>query len=216
MIEIKKGGIVMSLYENLVQRFGYDVPILTTEINYKSYSRPWIYKEMNRLCESGSVVHYDKGVYYIPTQTSLGQSLLNPLKVIEKKYLADNGEVFGYFSGISLLNRMGISTQVPSVLEIYTNKETSQVREVKVGRQKVVLRKARTKITSDNVMILSFLEMMNAVTPSYFNEERKRVVRDYIKQNRINGKDITKYAPYFPDKVMRNLIESEIIYDVTR
>ena len=28
----------MSLYENLVQRFGYDVPILTTEINYKSYS----------------------------------------------------------------------------------------------------------------------------------------------------------------------------------
>ena len=171
---------------------------------------------MNRLCESGSVVHYDKGVYYIPTQTSLGQSLLNPLKVIEKKYLADNGEVFGYFSGISLLNRMGISTQVPSVLEIYTNKETSQVREVKVGRQKVVLRKARTKITSDNVMILSFLEMMNAVTPSYFNEERKRVVRDYIKQNRITGKDITKYAPYFPDKVMRNLIESEIIYDVTR
>lgn len=206
----------MSLYKNLVQRFGYDEPILTTEINYKNYSRPWIYKEMNRLCESGSVVHYDKGVYYIPTQTSLGQSLLNPLKVIEKKYLADNGEVFGYFSGISLLNRMGISTQVPSVLEIYTNKETSQVREVKVGRQKVVLRKARTKITSDNVLILSFLEMMNAVTPSYFNEERKRAVRDYIKQNRITGKDITKYAPYFPDKVMRNLIESEIIYDVTR
>ena len=90
------------------------------------------------------------------------------------------------------------------------------MREVKVGRQKVVLRKARTKITSDNVMILSFLEMMNAVTPSYFNEERKRVVRDYIKQNRITGKDITKYALYFPDKVMRNLIESEIIYDVTR
>lgn len=206
----------MSLYENLVQSFGYNEPIMTTEINYKGYSRPWIYKEMNRLCESGSVVHYDKGVYYIPTQTSLGQSLLNPLRVIEKKYLADNGKTFGYFSGISLLNKMGISTQVPSVLEIYTNKETSQVREVRVGVQKVVLRKARTKITSDNVLILSFLEMMNAVTPSYFNEERKRVVRDYIRQNKITEKDITKYAPYFPDKVMRNLIESEIIYYVAR
>ena len=181
MIEIMKGGIVMSLYENLVQRFGYDVPILTTEINYKSYSRPWIYKEMNRLCESGSVVHYDKGVYYIPTQTSLGQSLLNPLKVIEKKYLADNGEVFGYFSGVSLLNRIGISTQVPSVLEIYTNKETSQVREVKVGRQRVTLRKARTRITSDNVAVLSFLEMMRDVSPSFFNEERRKVVREYVR-----------------------------------
>ena len=113
----------MSLYENLVQRFGYNEPILTTEINYKSYSRPWIFKEMNRLCESGSVVHYDKGVYYIPTQTSFGQSLLNPLRVIEKKYLSDNGKVFGCFSGISLLNKMGISTQVPSTLEIYTTKK---------------------------------------------------------------------------------------------
>lgn len=206
----------MSLYEDLVQRFGYDEPIMTTEINYKSYSRPWIYKEMNRLCESGRVVHYDKGVYYIPTQTSLGQSRLNPLRVIERKYISNNGEVFGYFSGISTLNKMGLSTQVPSALEIYTNKETSQVREVRVGQQRVVLRKARTKITSDNVFVLSFLEMMNAVTPSYLNEERKRLIRDCIKQNKITRKDISKYAPFFPDKVMRNLIESEIIYDVTR
>lgn len=206
----------MSLYENLVQRFGYNEPIMTTEINYKSYSRPWIYKEMNRLCESGNVVHYDKGVYYIPTQTALGQSLLNPLRVIEKKYLSENGKAIGYFSGISLLNKMGISTQLPSTLEIYTNKETSQVREVKVGRQRVVLRKARTKINSQNVAVLSFLEMMNGVSPSYFNDERRKTVREYIRQNRITRKDITKYAPYFPDKVMRNLIESEVIYDVTQ
>lgn len=206
----------MSLYENLVQRFGYNEPIMTTEINYKSYSRPWIYKEMNRLCESGNVVHYDKGVYYIPTQTALGQSLLNPLRVIEKKYLSENGRAVGYFSGVSLLNKMGISTQVPSILEIYTNKETSQVREVKVGRQRVVLRKARTKINSQNVAVLSFLEMMNGVSPSYFNDERRKTVREYIRQNRITRKDITKYAPYFPDKVMRNLIESEVIYDVTQ
>lgn len=206
----------MSLYENLVQRFGYNEPIMTTEINYKSYSRPWIYKEMNRLCESGNVVHYDKGVYYIPTQTALGQSLLNPLRVIEKKYLSENGRAVGYFSGVSLLNKMGISTQVPSILEIYTNKETSQVREVKVGRQRVVLRKARTKINSQNVAVLNFLEMMNGVSPSYFNDERRKTVREYIRQNRITRKDITKYAPYFPDKVMRNLIESEVIYDVTQ
>lgn len=206
----------MSLYENLVQRFGYNEPIMTTEINYKSYSRPWIYKEMNKLCESGSVVHFDKGVYYIPTQTALGQSLLNPLRVIEKKYLSENGEAIGYFSGVSLLNKIGISTQVPSTLEIYTNKETSQVREVKVGRQRVVLRKARTKITSDNVAVLSFLEMMNAVSPSYFNDERRKTVREYIRQNGITRKDITKYVPFFPDKVMRNLIESEVIYDVTQ
>ena len=77
-----------------------------------------------------------------------------------------------------------------------------------MGRQKVLLRKARTEITSDNVSVLSFLEMMNSVLPSYFNEERRETVRDYIIQNKITRKDITKYAPFFPDKVMRNLIES--------
>ena len=57
----------------------------------------------------------------------------------------------------------------------------------------MLLRKARTEITSDNVSVLSFLEMMNSVLPSYFNEERRETVRDYIIQNKITRKDITKY-----------------------
>ena len=29
-------------------------------------------------------MRFDKGIYYIPTQTVLGKSILNPRKVIEK------------------------------------------------------------------------------------------------------------------------------------
>lgn len=203
----------MSLFETLIEQFGYNVPFMTKEIKYNNYSQPWIYKEIMKLRSEGKIIRFEKGIYYIPTKTILGQSKLNPMLVVEKKYLKNSGEIVGYLSGTSFLNSIGISTQVPSTFEIYTNNETSQVREVSVGKQKVILRKSRTKVTSDNVFVLSFLEMMNSVTPSFFDEERKISIKNFIKENGITRQSITDYAKVFPDKVMRNLIESEIIYE---
>jgi hypothetical protein len=55
---------------------------------------------------------------------------------------------------------------------------------------------------------------MNSFSIEYFNAERKKLIINYIKEKGINRKEITKYSPFFPDKVMRNLVESEIIYDI--
>lgn len=109
---------------------------------------------------------------------------------------------------------MGVSTQVPANIEIYTNNETATVRDIQVGSQKVTLRKSRTIINSDNVAVLRFLEMMNTVSPAFFDDDNKAIIKEYISSNNISRQSITKYAPVFPDKVMRNLIESEVIYDI--
>ena len=206
----------MSLYDKLLVSYGTNEPILSSEIEYEGYSRPWLYKELNRLCESGQLVRYEKGVYYIPVQTPLGSSVLNPGKVIEKKYVRNTSGTIGYYSGVTFLNQLGLSTQMPNTIEIFTNNETAKVREVTVGRQKVVLRKARTPITTDNVAIQSFLELMNAVPASFFDEERKALTAQFITENHITRKAITQYAPAFPDKAMRTMIESEVIYSVAQ
>lgn len=206
----------MSLYETLLENYGYNEPVMTNEIVYKNYSRPWIYKELNKLCKNGQIIRYDKGIYYIPTQTILGPSVLNPRKVIEKKYIGNKNNTIGYYSGVTFLNIIGVSTQMPNIIEVYTNKETSTVRDVMVGRQKVLLRKARTTITEDNAAVLSFLEMMNSVSPSFFDDERRQIICEYIEKREISRKAITKYASIFPDKAMRTLVESEVIYSVTR
>ena len=98
------------------------------------------------------------------------------------------------------------------MIEIYTNNEPSRVREVPVGNQKVLLRRSRTLIDSNNVATMSFLELMNFTDAGFYNSERNKIVADYIKKNRITKKLITRYAPYFPDKAMRTLVESEAIY----
>lgn len=206
----------MSLYDYLLDTYGQNEPILSGEIEYKDYSRPWLYKELKRLCENGEIIRYEKGVYYIPTQTVLGAGLLNPRKVIEKKYISSGENTVGYYSGIAFLNRLGVSTQMPNILEICTNNETAKLRETTVGRQKILLRRARTEVSVQNAAVLSFLEMMNSVAPSFFDDDRKKKVKNYIDKNGISRSDITKYAPVFPDKAMRTMIESEVIYSVAQ
>ena len=203
----------MTLYDALINKYGYSNPFSFEEIKFNNYSLPWIKKELNKLVNSNFIVRYERGIYYIPEKTIFGNSSFNPQKIIEKKYLSNNS---GYYSGLSFANKVGITTQMPNVIEIYTNNEKSRVREITINNLKVILRKSRVNITNDNIYVLSFLELMNSFSIDYFNAERKELIINYIKEKGINRKEITKYSPFFPDKVMRNLVESEIIYDIVK
>lgn len=206
----------MRLYEYLRKTFGTNKPFLTTEIQYKSYSKPWLYKELNKLCEDGKVLRYERGIYYIPTQTAFGPSILDPGKVIVKKYIDDGEKVIGYYSGVTFLNQLRLTTQMSNVIEIYTNNEPSNVRSIEIGKQRVLLRKARITVNRSNVAVLSFLEMMNTIPAKYIDKEKKTIIEQYIADNAITRKDITEYAPLFPDKAIRTLVESELIYSVAQ
>lgn len=85
-----------------------------------------------------------------------------------------------------------------------------------VGKQKVILRKARTVINSKNYVVLSFPELMNDLSPRSLNTEQKSRIADFINSNGITNNDILTCTPVFPDKVLRNLIESETIFSVTQ
>lgn len=206
----------MTLFDYLLQQYGTNEPIVSAQITFKEYSRPWVMKQLKSLCEDGKLIRFEKGIYYIPTDTVFGKSILNPRKVIEKKYINDGENTIGYYSGITFQNQLKLTTQMSNVIEIYTNNETTNVRDVMVGKQKVILRKARTTINSSNVAVLSFLEMMNDITPRSLDSEKKNRIAEYINKSGITKQDIISYATVFPDKVMRNLIESEAIFSVAQ
>ena len=204
----------MSFYEYLVDSFGYNNPIMMDEISYESHSKQWLKKELADLCAAGKLIQFEKEIYYVAKMTELGPSKLNPQKLIEKKYIASGDERNGYYSGAMFLNLTGLSTQVPNIVEIYTNAETSTVREIVVGKLRVILHRARAPITNENVAVQSLLELMNSVSPNFFDDERRLIVSEYIRQNGISKKDIAKYAGAFPEKAMRTLMGSKVIYDI--
>ena len=93
----------MTLYEMLLDEYGYGNPFLFEEIKFNNYSLPWIKKELNTLTNDNRIVRYERGIYYIPEKTILGNSSLNPQKIIEKKYLSNYS---GYYSGLSFANKI--------------------------------------------------------------------------------------------------------------
>lgn len=205
----------MSLYDYLLDAYGYNEPFFSSEIEFENYSKPWIYKELSNLCAEDKIIKFEKGVYYVPKQTLLGYSMISPSKVIEKKYIKSGEKIFGYYSGQTILNKIGLSTQMPNITEIYTNNESSKVRDINVGKQKVRLRRSRVAITESNVAVLCFFEIMNLLPGNSIEDQDREILSRYIKENNIQRKDITAYAPMFPDKAMRTMIESEVIYSVT-
>ncbi len=206
----------MTLLQSLTEQYGKDNPILSEEIEFEGYSRVWIYKELNRLCKENKLERFEKGIYYIPSETPLGRSILNPRKVIERKYITNEAGVMGYYSGYTVLNRLNLTDQNSAAIELYTNNASARVRELNVGGQRVIARKARVPIDKKNAAVLCFLEIMNFLSPSECDDEKKNILIEYIRKYGITRSDITKYAPVFPDNAMRTLIESEVIYSVAQ
>ena len=204
----------MKLLDYLIEKYGYNEVIFLNEIKYKEYSNSWLKKEIAKLTKEDKIIRFDKGIYYIPTDTILGKSKLDPRKVISKKYITYNDNTIGYYSGITFMNMLGISTQMPNTIEIYTNNEKSTARDVLIGKINVTVRKSRTEINKQNVAIMSFLELMNNTDARFYDVERKTKLINYIKENKITKDMISKYAPYFPDNALRTLVESEAIYYV--
>ncbi len=88
-----------------------------------------------------------------------------------------------------------------------------ELRRLCEGEQKVILRRARTTITTKNVDTLRFLELMNLLSPDQLHGEKRARLQTYMRDTGIARRDITRYAPFFLDNAMRTLIESEVIYN---
>lgn len=206
----------MEFFDYLSDTFGVNEPIFTGDIKFEDYSKPWIAKQLASLCEDGRIVRFERGIYYIPVITPFGKSILNPNKVIERKYIMDKGVASGFYSGMTALNKFGLTTQMPNTIEICTNNETTKLRNIKVSNQTVTLRRSKVRITNDNISVIRFLDLMNTVPTGFFDSERKSVLKKWISDNNITKDSVLEYAPSFPDKAMRNLVESEAIFYVAQ
>ena len=202
----------MDLIKQLKETYGYNEPIFTEEIlsAWKEFSRTRVFQLLKSYEERGEIRKFDKGIYYISTQTFLGTpSRLSVRKVIEKKFIRVNGEVCGYYGGLSLLNALHLTTQMPNTLEVVTTKEATRLRRIELGGAKVILRKARTNIDSGNVSAIQLLDAFNEMGRP-LEEEETEGVRKFVKTYDIKAKDIFKYAGCFPAKAIKNLLATGV------
>lgn len=208
----------MTIYETILNSFNPDEPILVEDIEnlFPNKSRPWIDKTIKTMIDQKMIKRFSMGVYYIPRKTIFGDSILNTNKIISKKYLSNQEDVYGYMSGISLLNTLGLTTQVPSQMTIVTNNESSRGRRTTIGKQELYLIKAPTKITKHNFAVLQLLEAIKLIDLNELDELENRNLIDYIKTNAITLKDISQYCVFFPDFVSKRILGGNLIGILTQ
>lgn len=205
--------------ERLMNEFKYNEPIFTHEILkiFKDYSRSYIFKLINRAVNNNELRFFSSGVYYIPTKTLVGISTITTEDVIKKKYITNNKEVYGIYSGIYLQNMFHITTQMPNTIEIISNNETMRCRKILFNGRNIILRKSRCKIDKTNEKIYILLQLLTDINVnSNLNKYAKDTIKKYIKDNNITILDIINLSKKFPAETMKKLINSGVIYEFTQ
>lgn len=203
------------MIERLKNKFGVNQPIFTSEIlaEMSDYSRPRVFQLLKKAEQEGSLIRFDKSVYYIPTETRYGKSLISVEQVVSKKYITDNGNVFGIYSGLQMLQSFMLTYQVPTAIEVVTNNETMWVRETKLKNRSVILRKSRLPITKENADVYTILELFSIMDMKKYAEDIaiQREVSAFIRERAIKAKDVYALAGAFPSKTTKNIMTSGVI-----
>lgn len=208
------------LVKRLIERFGYNTPIFTDDIFecMKDYSRQRVYQLISQEIKKRTLVRFDTGIYYLPVETEFGRSIPTVNDIVKKKYIQDNGETFGIY-GKSIINlNFLVSYQVPNAIEVITNKESRDVREVEIRGRKVILRKARLPITRENEGAYTLMELFNNIDMRQYQEEKQihDSVLEYIKEKKITRNSIMSLAEFFPARAIKNLAISGVLYEVAQ
>ena len=202
----------MILIDYLLNKFGTNKPILTEELVVPEISYDNLRKQLSRYNSQGIIEKYSQGVYYIPKNTLLGKSTLSINDVINRKYITNDEEIYGFFSGLSFYNKLGISTQVPFVYEIVSNKERSRVREITLKKQRIILRRPYVTINKNNYLEAQFLDFINNAKNNDINDNIE-TLKKYINDNKLNKSIVIDLITYYPSKVSKKLIESRLLYE---
>lgn len=195
------------LYEYLIENYKPNEPIFVSDVKLP-VSDCNLRQMFKSLCDAGTIKRFDTGIYYLPKKSILKNGVpLAADEVAVAKYILKKGEIYGFYSGYTFANQLGISTQVPYVKEIVSNNASTRVKEVMVRNKRILLRRARTPINNENYVVLQFLELMKDLEQYYdidFNAVCERLGK-YVRDENITKADVDRYIGDYPDKIYKNI-----------
>lgn len=195
------------LYKYLIENYKPNEPIFVSDVDLP-VSDCNLRQMFKSLCDAGTIKRFDTGIYYLPKKSILKNGVpLAADEVAVAKYILKKGEIYGFYSGYTFANQLGISTQVPYVKEIVSNNASTRVKEVMVRNKRILLRRARTPINNDNYVVLQFLELMKDLEQYYdieFDAVCERLGK-YVKDENITKADVDRYIGDYPDKIYKNI-----------
>ena len=204
----------MNTIAYLKEIYGYSTPIFLKDIRIGGKSKTSIRKDLSRAVEKGEIKRDGQGVYYFEFKGEISDTL-SAEEIIMLRYIKNNYgitgldlDVYGYFTGLTFLNQIGISQQVPAIYEIKTN-NTSSKRLIKYRYARAILRKGKITINRFNYKALQFFDMFYLLKKEDIIDNYS-LLEKYIQEN-LSKADFEKYISLYPTKIMKILVESGLI-----
>ena len=211
-------ALMNDVYSYIENNYQPNEPIFLSELNIPGMKAVSVRQQMKKLTESGQLKRFDTGIYYIPKKSMFRSgSSLSVDEVIRRKYLADGGNCCGYIGGILFANQLGLTTQVPGVYEIYTNKATTEYRETQLAGLRVILRKPHCAIDEKNAATLQFLDLLKEIVDisEVDGEELTNRLIGYMKKKSIGFESMRQFLPYYPERIYKNMYEVGLLNGVS-
>lgn len=156
-------------------------------------------KAIERCIKKGIIKRVSTGVFYKPKQSVFGE--LRPREEeLLKPYLFQNGRRIAYITGISLYNRMGLTTQVPKTIKV-----ASKVKRIttNIGKTKVNPVKSYVDVTNENYYLLEILDALKdfKTIPDLNKKSAITLLKNKLDNlSEIDKSKIIRYALKYPPR----------------
>lgn len=145
---------------------------------------------------------HQKGIYYKTKTTPFGEIGINKEQLIADKYILPH---IGYETGLTLMNRMGLTTQISNERIIATNLAKDSVRtDKKLG---VTIKPPKTQVNIQNKKYLQLLDAIELIDKTPIDEGNPfDIISRYIKNENMQYEKLLAYADsYYNQKTILHL-----------
>ena len=196
-----------------------NLPICTTftyqTLSVKADEYAATAKALERLIKKEVIKRVSTGVFYKPKQTIFGELMPREEELL-KNYLFDNDKRIAYITGLSLYNKLGLTTQVPKTIKIASRDKRIFA---SIGNLKGKPVKSYIDVSDKNYYILEILDALKDFKqiPDMDKKSGLLLLADRIKKWEKKDKTLLiKYALKYPPRVrailgaiIENFITSE-------
>lgn len=195
-----------TLFEYLKKNYRYDEPIFLCDLQVEGLSDTNLRQQIKILTDAGYLLNYTTGIYCFKYE---GEPNIDAKRIIESKYIYRNNKRFGYYSGLTFLNQIGISNQVPATKEIVSNNSQAIVKHITISNNRLIIRRPRVRIEDSNAYILPYLESL-VVLDDYDDNDTltsNLLLKKYATKYNITKEHVDKFIKYFPIKIYKTIYE---------
>ena len=175
--------------------------------DFPEYHAEFVGSTLSELTDEGLLVRISQGIYAKPRKSRFGVVLPTVDKVVQAIASRDNSEVLP--SGMTALNVLGLSTQVPMN---YTYLTTGSERKIKLANRQVTLKRGvpknfcyETRLAALLVQALRVLKQEN-VTDEELHTIRSLVLKEPDKESLMRDVDM---MPAWMKRIVKPMLKTE-------